>query len=260
MGLFDLFISKNKPQNTTAQRSAPSGGKKPASRTAAVRSGVDCYSYHGSVEDYFADVLSRNFPDYQIRRNVTLESIHSAGGSSSVAAPAGTWKCSCGSENKGAFCPNCGSKKPEPKPVTNAGPWVCSCGAKCTGKFCIDCGSPRPVSREWICSCGAKNEGKFCPECGSRKPEASAPVHAAPAVSTPASAGKSTGFALSYVLYQSGMPKMAVILCPKNSYKRKDILQAMDGCKGKGIPCLRFFREFRNDEAYIRSRISQTLR
>jgi hypothetical protein len=25
-----------------------------------------------------------------------------------------TWKCACGSENTGQFCPKCGSKKPAP--------------------------------------------------------------------------------------------------------------------------------------------------
>ena len=39
--------------------------------------------------------------------------------------------------------PNCGSKKPEPKPAGDS--WTCSCGATATGKFCPECGSPRPA-------------------------------------------------------------------------------------------------------------------
>ena len=85
------------------------------------------------------------------------------------AAPAtsGGWKCQCGATATGKFCPECGSKKPEPKP---AGGWKCSCGATATGKFCPECGSPKPADDGWTCSCGAVNKGKFCAECGAKKP------------------------------------------------------------------------------------------
>ena len=85
-----------------------------------------------------------------------------------TAAPADGWKCSCGATATGKFCPECGSKKPEPKP---AGGWTCKCGATATGKFCPECGSPKPADDgSWTCSCGARNTGKFCAECGSKKP------------------------------------------------------------------------------------------
>ena len=77
------------------------------------------------------------------------------------------WKCACGATVTGKFCPECGSKKPEPKP---AGGWQCQCGATATGKFCPECGSPKPADDGWTCSCGAVNKGKFCAECGSKKP------------------------------------------------------------------------------------------
>lgn len=257
MGLFDFL--KVTP---ASKHTPPAPCQKPAvpQKAVNVRSGVDCYHYSGSVVDYFTEILSRNFPGYEIRRDVAVEQLF--GVVSTPAAAAGGWKCACGGYSKGVFCPSCGSKKPEPKPVPTpaAGNWICpSCGTKCTGKFCIECGSPRPVSNEWTCSCGAKNKGKFCPECGSKKPETAAPVYAAPAASAPAAA-KSDACPLSFVLYQGGSPRMAVILCPKNSYQRNDILRAMDACKKQRIPCLRFFREFRNDEAYIRNRINQALR
>ena len=81
---------------------------------------------------------------------------------------ADSWKCSCGAIATGKFCPECGSKKPEPKPADS---WTCSCGATVTGKFCPECGKPRPAAAEgWTCSCGAVNKGKFCSECGKPKP------------------------------------------------------------------------------------------
>ena len=84
-----------------------------------------------------------------------------------AAAPTGGWKCSCGATATGKFCPECGAKKPEPKPANG---WKCSCGAMATGKFCPECGSPKPADNSWKCSCGATVTGKFCPECGSKKP------------------------------------------------------------------------------------------
>ena len=87
------------------------------------------------------------------------------------AAPAADgWKCTCGAVVNGNFCPNCGSKKPEPQPAPGA--WKCKCGATATGKFCPECGSPKPVEEDgWTCSCGTVNKGKFCQNCGSKKPE-----------------------------------------------------------------------------------------
>lgn len=76
---------------------------------------------------------------------------------------ANTWKCSCGAENTGNFCNNCGSKKPAP-----AGEWTCSCGTKNTGKFCGNCGAKNP-NEEWTCSCGAVNKGNFCNNCGAKR-------------------------------------------------------------------------------------------
>lgn len=81
------------------------------------------------------------------------------------------WSCSCGQAGiTGNFCPNCGNKKPEPKPAT--GSWKCSCGASVSGNFCPECGAKKPETQPegWICSCGAVNKGKFCPECGAKKP------------------------------------------------------------------------------------------
>lgn len=68
------------------------------------------------------------------------------GAAGAVAAGTGTaaagaaWTCSCGTQNTGKFCGNCGSPKPEA-----AGPWFCTnCGTQNTGNFCSGCGSKRP--------------------------------------------------------------------------------------------------------------------
>lgn len=92
------------------------------------------------------------------------------------AAPApDTWTCTCGQENTGKFCLNCGQPKPAPKPAE--GIWTCECGQENKGKFCVNCGKPKPEEKKeeaqgWTCpQCGAVNQGKFCMECGAKKPE-----------------------------------------------------------------------------------------
>ena len=77
------------------------------------------------------------------------------------------WKCACGATATGKFCPECGTKKPEPPA---AGSWKCACGTVATGKFCPECGAKKPAAEGWTCACGAVNKGKFCPECGAKKP------------------------------------------------------------------------------------------
>lgn len=81
------------------------------------------------------------------------------------------WVCpKCGAHANGKFCPECGTKKPEPQ-----GSWTCpKCGAQATGKFCPECGTKKPENEDgWVCpKCGAHVNGKFCPECGTKKPEA----------------------------------------------------------------------------------------
>ncbi len=56
-----------------------------------------------------------------------------------------------------------------------AGTWKCTCGAENTGKFCVECGAPKPAEG-WVCACGSVNKGRFCPECGAKKP-ADAPLY-----------------------------------------------------------------------------------
>lgn len=47
--------------------------------------------------------------------------------------------------------------------------WICSsCGTENTGKFCNECGAARII--KWACTCcGTVNTGKFCNECGTKR-------------------------------------------------------------------------------------------
>ncbi|MBE6639301.1 MAG: hypothetical protein E7616_07620 [Ruminococcaceae bacterium] len=78
-----------------------------------------------------------------------------------------SWKCSCGAENKGAFCGSCGKPRPET--------WICShCGyTGNTKKFCENCGNPKETPT-WKCTkCGTEgNTQNFCGECGAKKESA----------------------------------------------------------------------------------------
>ena len=87
-----------------------------------------------------------------------------------------TWACpTCGQQNEGNFCANCGTARVDG--------WTCAvCGAVNTQNFCTNCGTPKAVG--WTCpECGAQNEGNFCAQCGHSKPgNASAAPTVAPAV------------------------------------------------------------------------------
>ena len=81
-------------------------------------------------------------------------------------AAVGGWTCSCGAQNNGKFCSECGSAKP-----TEKASWTCACGSVNTGKFCSECGKAKPENTGWFCpECGAKNTAKFCSECGTKRP------------------------------------------------------------------------------------------
>ena len=85
------------------------------------------------------------------------------------APKANTWRCTCGAENTGKFCMECGKSRPE----ETVG-WTCKkCGAVNKGKFCMECGEKKPADEPlYKCDkCGwepadPKNPPKFCPECG----------------------------------------------------------------------------------------------
>lgn len=55
--------------------------------------------------------------------------------------PEDSWRCTCGAVCTGKFCGNCGSKRPEPRPVCAACGWAPDDGAQAP-KFCPNCGKP----------------------------------------------------------------------------------------------------------------------
>ena len=103
---------------------------------------------------------------YQMNQQPAVPTVPAA---PAAPAPENTWKCSCGTENTGKFCVECGTKKPE-----KTG-WTCSCGSVNKGKFCPECGTKKPPEEPlYACDkCGwepgdPKNPPRFCPECGDR--------------------------------------------------------------------------------------------
>ena len=101
---------------------------------------------------------------------VNAQNLFAMGQQQQQAAPApkaNTWKCSCGAENTGKFCMECGAAKP-------AEGWSCpKCGTVNKGKFCVECGEKKPAGEPlYKCDkCGwepedPKNPPKFCPNCG----------------------------------------------------------------------------------------------
>lgn len=81
------------------------------------------------------------FMNLNMANNAGTSSINAALAASATApaaAPAGSWTCACGSVNTDAFCPKCGSKKPE-----------------ATG-YCPTCGAPVTPGAAYCSKCGAK--------------------------------------------------------------------------------------------------------
>lgn len=96
---------------------------------------ADAYAFNGTVENYFAGILSGCFPAYNVQRDVPVSALTKA------APAASSWECVCGAVSTGKFCSECGKTRPEPKE------WTCKCGHLATGKFCSECGSVRPAAK-----------------------------------------------------------------------------------------------------------------
>lgn len=190
MALFGLFRSqKNTPAKTSAKTPAKAPAKKPV-KTAAnrfvkvtadvVNTGVDVYNFPGTPEDFFAQVIARNFPDYEIRRNVDFAQIYDPTGAIRVAAQ--------------------------------------TPGSTFSTRF------HKSVADDML-------RGSF--------PR------------------------LTFVICENGQPQVAILLCDKadydNEYKRNKVNSMGLALRQKNIAFQRYFKEFRNDEAYVRQRIEEDL-
>lgn len=119
------------PVNQPAQQSSmPTYTQAPSFSSYTSASAVSTPSVSSKsipVDQKFAEILAERFSEYTVKRNVDFASMTSE------------W-------------------------------WVCSCGAENIGSFCAECGRTKSVDTEWTCKCGCRNHSKFCSECGKAKP------------------------------------------------------------------------------------------
>ena len=178
MALFGLFRA---PKNTPVKKAEKAPARRFVEMTGGVaNTGVDVYSFPGTPEEYFAQVLARNFPGYEIRRNVAFADIYDPTGATRAAA-----------------------RNP---------------GASFHTEF------HRSVANDML---------------RGGQPR------------------------LTFVIYQNGVPQIAILLSPKAAYKDADMQLYVDrmglALRQKNIAFQRYYKEFRNDEAYVRERIQEDL-
>ena len=64
---------------------------------------------------------------------------------------------------------------------------------------------------------------------------------------------------VSFLLYQDGEPKLAVILCGSQEYRTRRVQNTVDACIARNIPVQRYYRDFRNKASYVVNRIQSAL-
>ncbi len=57
------------------------------------------------------------------------------------------------------------------------------------------------------------------------------------------------------VLIKDSKPVLALIICSKNKYRLYGVINTMNACEEKGLPAIRFFKEFENKPEYVIGRI-----
>ena len=71
--------------------------------------------------------------------------------------------------------------------------------------------------------------------------------------------GGTNNIPVSFLLYQDGQPKLAVILCDARDYRTAYVQNTVDACNAEGIPVQRYYRNFRNKATYVTERIRSVL-
>ena len=64
---------------------------------------------------------------------------------------------------------------------------------------------------------------------------------------------------VSFLLYQDGEAKLAVILCDSQEYRTRRVQNTVDACIARNIPVQRYYRDFRNKASYVVNRIQSAL-
>lgn len=132
--------------------------------------------YAAGMGNIQAQPLPNQMNQYQQPMQQMQQPVQQAVSQPAPAPVVETWVCACGAVNKGMFCTNCGSKKPEAGvQQKNIATWTCSCGKEndINSRFCPNCGNKKPIVKKYKCDkCGwepAPNVGattRFCPNCG----------------------------------------------------------------------------------------------
>ncbi len=64
---------------------------------------------------------------------------------------------------------------------------------------------------------------------------------------------------VSFLLFQNGEAKLAVILCGSQEYRTRRVQSTVDACIFRNIPYQRYYRDFRNEASYVVGRIRSAL-
>lgn len=89
----------------------------------------------------------------------------------------------------------------------------------------------------WTCRCGNRNYTGKCEQCGAPQPREYQPI--------------------TFMLYSSNMPVLAIILCDK---QRAAVRKTIGACGTMRVPCQCYYTHFRNAASYVTERIRSDLR
>lgn len=65
---------------------------------------------------------------------------------------------------------------------------------------------------------------------------------------------------IDILIYKHGMPRLAILLVPKDKYKNQCYTNTILSCKKAGVNTIQFMKEFRNDPDYVVDRILKEMR